>query len=236
MDIMNILRNFKVFILLLSNKMTLLFFITIALLLILMGYLVHNSSTNSLFINIGAGILTSIIFYLIFVEYAFYKNNRRLVNTIYTRVHNLAHNVTAILNEFNKIMRVKSSTYDADNYNMTDAQIKQLCETIFFHDFIQLKFLNQPDTQLTAFQWMQRQYLAIENDLKEIFMSLNNYLDSELIIHLNEFYYNSNRVVFHGNFFLSIPNQHMGGFTPEMQFLNTWSQKLLRHNQKYYKI
>ncbi len=229
------LRNFKIFILMLSNKTTLLFFVSLACLLILIGYLVHNQSTNSLFINIGAGVLTSIIFYLIFVEYAFYKNNRRLVKTIHTRIHNLAHKVTAVLNEFNKIMKVKNPPYDVDSYNMTDEQIKQLCETVFFHDFIELKFINQSD-KVTAFQWMQRQYLAIETDLKEIFMSLNNYLDSELIIYLNEFYYNPNRIAFHGNFFLSITNQHMGGFTPEMQFLNTWSQKLLRHNQKYYKI
>lgn len=226
----------------LKHKLTLMILIILALLLIILTFYIPNSNIQSLFTNMGTGIITSIIFYIITIEYTFYKNNRALTNTISNRVTNLSSKVNSILSELSKIAKRKNPNFQINENKISDADIVSLCKIVCFQDKIQVNQYNfdlrKTEIKETSMiiDYIQSKYQEIELDLKDIFLSLNDFMDSELIILLNQFYYDPARIVFHVPYFKLIGNQAISGFTKEIIWLNNWSNQLLNHNNRYYKI
>lgn len=218
----------------LEHKFLLLFLFITSIVLLIIGFFCSvSSSFNSLFINLSSGIITSIIFYLFVVEYPFYKNNRHMSKIIYSRIHNLSHISVGLFNELAKIAMKKTPNSQINLSNITTEDIKEICNAVYFHDTLEIQYMD--GSTISAIQYIMNSYSKVENELKELFTSLNSFMDIGLLKYLNQFYYNVDNTTFKQKFFLSINDQPISGFSEPLISLNNWSNQLVKHNLKYYK-
>lgn len=229
------------FLRMLEHKLLLLILSTLGTCLINIGFNVNNTSLNSLLINMGSGIESSIIFYILVVAFPTYHKNRKVSKSIYYSIHNLSYFPPTFI-ELIKIANRKEPSLELDiNKHLTDNKIDQLCMTVFTLDEIQFNIIRngqfQP-VQIYVLDYIESELKKTKDEIQNILSGLSSFLDDNLMVYLNELYYDTEiSAMTPSNFNLlkQIPNQNIQGFKSILKTLYKWSNKIKEHNIKYYK-
>lgn len=234
-------RYYTIFFAMLGHKLLLFLLGIVGVCLIVMGFNVTDNSLNSLLINIGAGIQSSVIFYILVVAFPIYHKNRKLAKSIYYRIHNLSY-FPPIFSELIKIAKRKDPSLEFDlSKQLTDNEIDLLCAIVFTLDRIEFKTIQnggfQP-TSISVIDHIESQLKKTTDEIQNILSGLANFLDDDLVVYLNELYYDTEITVLTHGFFNTLRqlnNRDLQGFSSTFKKLYKWSNKLKEHNLKYYK-
>lgn len=232
---------YAVFFAMLEHKLLLSVLSIIGIGLIIWGFNVTgDNSLNSLLINIGSGIESSILFYILVVAFPIYHRSRKLSKSVYYRIHNLSCFPPTFI-KLVEIANKKSPLLTLDMNNLTDGDIEQLCKVVFTLDRIEFNVLINGGFQLasiTVLDHIEAEINKTKEEIKNILYGLASFLDDQLVIYLNELYYDTEINVLTHSFFTSLKglnNQNICGFQSTLKNLYKWSKKLREHNNKYYK-
>lgn len=218
----------------LEHKKTLFFISGIALLFIIIGY--HSppgSNINSLFINLGSGILTSLFFYLITIEYKTFIANIAMEKSIFERVSNISSLAKGIYS-YSIVTFNKKTNSNLDLSYFDYLNIDKVLETLMFHDEIP----NTKDWELKPLKLIDgifNRYNRIIHEVDTIFIVLDRYMDPILIQKLALFRYEKNYIIFNTPLVRISANRNLEIFKEQIESLYKLGEELLGHVNKYYK-
>lgn len=214
---------------------------------IFFGFLYEkNSALSSLLLNFGAGIITSIIFYLIVVELKWYREFQRYRGNIYNRLNNMYYIVGSIIQQglINGYTNKINSPQIYQKDKLTKSDIELFCETLcFFSDKVpnhtkqQLENNKLIDIPVTQIENIITSFSKLESEANDLFQTYPLYLSVEITKSLLEVIENYGQLRIKCLMSpLYTRDRDLSALSDSLYSLFLWAENLQKYNNKHYRI